>query len=42
MCYAVYTPTSITLRCFCNMSDVFQQYREHPIFSEICVEMEKK
>ena len=41
MCSAVYTPRScITLRCICNMRDVFQQYREYPIFSELCVQME--
>ena len=40
MCSAIYTPTScIELRCICNMSDVFEQYREHHIFSEICVQM---
>ena len=41
MCFVVYTPTScITLRCICNMSDMFRQYREHPLFSEICVQMD--
>ena len=40
MCFVVYTPTScITLKCICNVSDVFRQYREHPLFSEICVQM---
>ena len=43
MCSTVYIPTSyITLRCICNISDVFRQYKEHPLFSEICVQMEKK
>ena len=43
MCSTVYTQTScITLRCICNISDVFRQYKEHPLFSEICVQMEKK
>ena len=41
MCSTVYIPTSyITLRCICNMSAVFQQYREYPLSSEICVQME--
>ena len=41
MCFVVHTPTScITLKCICNVSDVFRQYREHPLFSEICVQME--
>ena len=41
MCFTVYTPTScITLRCICNISDMFRQYREHPLFSDICVQME--
>ena len=41
MCSVVYTPTScITLRCICNISDVFRQYREHPLFTEICVQMD--
>ena len=43
MCYVVYIPTScITLKCICNMRDVFQQYREYPLFSEMYVQMEKK
>ena len=41
MCFIVYIFTScIALRCICNMSDVFQQYREYHLFSEICVQME--
>ena len=40
-CVILYTPTScIELRCICNMSDMFRQYREHPLFSEICVQMD--
>ena len=34
ICSVVYTPTSyIALRCICNMSDVFRQYRKNPLFS---------
>ena len=41
MCFFVYnTIPCIVLRCICNMSDMFQQYKEYPLFSEICVQME--
>ena len=33
MCSIVYTPTScIILRCICNMSDVFQKYKNYALF----------
>ena len=43
LCSAVYVPTScIALRCICNISTVFKQYRDEPFFVEICEKMEIK
>ena len=43
LCSVVYVPTScIALRCICNISTVFKQYRDGPFFVEICGKMEIK
>ena len=43
LCSVVYISTSCTtLRCICNISTMFKQYRDEPFFVDICEKMEIK